>query len=147
MGDTNKKECPDCNCPTCPEQKCPDQINMDDIIKAVMPGKSPFYTYGEFHMNGQNIDSELLTDATDRWEGSYMFNLQPGPYNPGAQGIMPYSGAIKDEAMPYKLDSVADMFNLEASMDYRVDRKLVEQIRFPGTVKNGMASRGGNSTN
>ena len=143
----NKKECPDCNCPKCPDKKCPDQITMEDIIKAVMPGKSPFYTFGEFHMNGQNTDSELLTDATDRWEGSYMFNLQPGPYNPGAQGIMPYSGEIKDEVRPYKLDSVADMFNLEASMDYRVDRKLVEQIRIPGTVKNGMASRGGNSTN
>ena len=74
---SDKKECPDCNCPKCPEPKCPEQITMEDIIKAVMPGKSPFYTFGEFHMNGENVDSELLTDATDRWEGKYMFNLQP----------------------------------------------------------------------
>ena len=149
MSNSNKKDkCPDCNCPKCPEQqKCPDQITMEDIIKAVMPGKSPFYTFGEFHMNGKNVDSELLTAETDRWEGSYMFNLQPGPYNPSAQGIMPYSGAIRDEARPYKLDSISDMFNLEAAMDYRVDRKLVEQLKIPGMVRNGMSNRGGNSTN
>ena len=153
---SDNKECPDCNCPKCPEQqkcpdqKCPDQITMKDIIKAVMPGKSPFYTFGEFHMNGKNIDSELLTDATDRWEGSYMFNLQPGAYNPSAQGIMPYSGAIRDETRPYKLDTVTDMFNLEEAIDTQIDIKLVDELRIPGAsrnTRNGMASRGGNSTN
>ena len=147
MSNSKESKCPDCNCPKCPDKQCPPQITMEDIIKAVMPGKSPFYTFGEFHMNGKNVDSELLTNATDRWEGSYMFNLQPGPYNPSAQGIMPYSGAIEDEARPYKLDTVEDMFNLEAAMDYRIDRELVDQLRIPGKVKNGMASRGGNSTN
>ena len=141
MSNTNK--CPDCNCP---ELQCPQQITMKDIIKAVMPGKSPFYTFGEFHMNGKNVDSELLTDATDRWEKDFYQN-QPGAYNPSAQGIMPYSEAIRDEASPYKLDTVEDMDNLEASMDYRVDSKLVEQLRFPNLVRNGMASRGENSTN
>ena len=153
---SDNKECPDCNCPKCPEQqkcpdqKCPDQITMKDIIKAVMPGKSPFYTFGEFHMNGKNIDSELLTDATDRWEGSYMFNLQPGAYNPSAQGIMPYSGAIRDETRPYKLDTVTDMFNLEEAIDTQIDIKLVDELRIPGAsrnTRNGMASRGGNSNN
>ena len=153
MSNSNKSDtkCPDCNCPKCPEQqKCPDQITMQDIVKAVMPGKSPFYTFGEFHMNGKNIDSELLTDATDRWEGSYMFNLQPGAYNPSSQGIMPYSGAIRDEARPYKLDSVEDMFNLEEAIDTQIDIKLVDELRIPGAsrnTRNGMASRGGNSTN
>ena len=66
MSNSNNTKCPDCNCPKCPEpQKCPPQITMEDIIKAVMPGKSPFYTFGEFHMNGKNVDSELLTDATE----------------------------------------------------------------------------------
>ena len=149
MSNSKEKECPDCNCPKCPEpQKCPQQITMEDIIKAVMPGKSPFYTFGEFHMNGENVDSELLTDATDRWEGSYMFHLQPDPYNPSAQGIMPYSGEISDEYRPIKLDTAEDMFNLEEAVDYRVDREIVEQIRFPGrTRNNGMAQRGGNNVN
>lgn len=148
MSNSNK-ECPDCNCPKCPEQqKCPPQITMKDIIKAIMPGKSPFYTFGEFHMNGENVDSELLTDATDRWEGSYMFHLQPDPYNPSAQGIMPYSGKINDEYRPIKLDTVKDMFNLEEAVDYRIDRELVEQIRYPGrTRNNGMAQRGNNNSN
>jgi hypothetical protein len=39
------------------------------------------------------------------------------------------------------------MLNLEAAMDYRVDRKLVDQLRIPGRTRNGMAERGGNSTN
>jgi len=148
MTDKGKTKCPDCNCPEmkCPDQKCPDQISMEDIIKAVMPGKSPFYTFGEFHMNGQNVDSELKTDATDRWEGSYLYNSQPGPHNPSAQGIMPYSGAIRDEATPYKLDNVGDMFNLEASIDRNIDEKLVDQLKFPTKRVNGMAQRGGNST-
>jgi hypothetical protein len=145
MSNTNTK-CPDCNCPKCPEpQKCPDQITMEDIIKAVMPGKSPFYTIGEFHMNGKNVDSELSTDATDRWEGRYMFHLQPEPYNPSSQGIMPYSGEISD-ARPIKLDTVEDMFNLESSIDARIDEELVKQIRYPGrTRNNGMAQRGNNA--
>ena len=149
MSNSKEKECPDCNCPKCPEQqKCPQQITMEDIIKAIMLGKSPFYTFGEFHMNGKNVDSELLTDATDRWEGSYMFHLQPDPYNPSAQGIMPYSGEISDEYRPIKLDTVEDMFNLEEAVDYRVDREIVEQIRFPGrTRNNGMAERGNNNSN
>ena len=147
MSNSKEKECPDCNCPKCPEQqKCPQQITMEDIIKAIMPGKSPFYTFGEFHMNGENVDSELLTDATDRWEGSYMFHLQPDPYNPSAQGIMPYSGEISDEYRPIKLDTVEDMFNLEEAVDYRVDREIAEQIRYPGrTRNNGMAQRGNNA--
>ena len=136
-------KCPDCNCP-----KCPPQITMEDIIKAVMPGKSPFYTFGEFHMNGKNVDSELLTDATDRWEGSYMFHLQPEPYNPSSQGIMPYSGEISDEYRPIKLDTAEDMFNLESAVDYRIDEELVKQIRYPGrTRNNGMAQRGNNNPN
>ena len=149
MSNSKEKECPDCNCPKCPEQqKCPQQITMEDIIKAIMPGKSPFYTFGEFHMNGKNVDSELLTDATDRWEGSYMFHLQPDPYNPSAQGIMPYSGEISDEYRPIKLDTAEDMFNLEEAVDYRVDREITEQIRFPGrTRNNGMAERGNNNSN
>ena len=149
MSNSKESKCPDCNCPKCPEQqKCPPQITMEDIIKAVMPGKSPFYTFGEFHMNGKNVDSELLTSATDRWEGSYMFNLQPDPYNPSAQGIMPYSGAIKDEHRPIKLDTVEDMFNLEEAADYRIDEELVKQIRYPGrTRNNGMAQRGNNNSN
>ena len=148
MSNSNTK-CPDCNCPKCPEpQKCPPQITMEDIIKAVMPGKSPFYTFGEFHMNGKNVDSELLTDATDRWEGSYMFHLQPQPYNPSSQGIMPYSGEISDESRPIKLDTVEDMFNLESAVDRRIDEELVKQIRYPGRNRNnGMAQRGGNNMN
>ena len=148
---SNKKECPDCNCPKCPEQqkcpdqKCPEQITMEDIIKAVMPGKSPFYTFGEFHMNGENVDSELLTDATDRWEGKYMFHLQPEPYNPSAQGIMPYSGEIRDEYKPIPLNSIEDMFNLESAVDFNVDEKLLNQLRFPNLVKNGMSDRGNNN--
>ena len=142
MSNSNTK-CPDCNCP-----KCPPQITMEDIIKAVMPGKSPFYTFGEFHMNGKNVDSELLTDATDRWEGRYMFHLQPEPYNPSAQGIMPYSGEISDEYRPIKLDTAEDMFNLESAVDYRIDEELVKQIRYPGrTRNNGMAQRGNNNPN
>tara|TARA_Y100000593_G_C4241770_1_gene302522 strand:+ start:546 stop:1010 length:465 start_codon:yes stop_codon:yes gene_type:complete len=148
MSNSKEKECPDCNCPKCPEPQCPPQITMEDIIKAVMPGKSPFYTFGEFHMNGKNVDSETSIDGTDRWDGLYMFNLQPQPYNPSAQGIMPYSGEISDEYRPVKLDTVEDMFNLEEAVDYRVDRKIVEQIRYPGrTRNNGMAERGGNNVN
>ena len=149
MSNSKEKECPDCNCPKCPEQQqFPKQITMKDIIKAIMPGKSPFYTFGEFHMNGENVDSELLTDATDRWEGSYMFHLQPDPYNPSAQGIMPYSGEISDEARPIKLDTAEDMFNLESAVDRRIDEELVKQIRYPGrTRNNGMAQRGNNNLN
>ena len=37
---------------------------------------------------------------------------------------------------------------LEEAVDYRVDRKIVEQIRYPGrTRNNGMAERGGNNVN
>ena len=143
---SDNKKCPDCNCPKCPEpQKCPPQITMEDIIKAVMPGKSPFYTFGEFHMNGKNVDSELLTDATDRWEGKYMFNLQPEPYNPSAQGIMPYSGEIRDEYRPIKLDTVEDMFDLESAVDFNIDEKLLQQLKIPDSVDNGMIERGGNN--
>ena len=144
MSNSNTK-CPDCNCPKCPEQqKCPPQITMEDIIKAVMPGKSPFYTFGEFHMNGKNVDSELSTDATDRWEGRYMFHLQPQPYNPSAQGIMPYSGEISD-ARPIKLDTVEDMFNLESAVAFNVDEKVLQQLKIPDSVDNGMIERGGNN--
>ena len=122
MSNSNTKKCPDCNCP---EPKCPEQITIEDIIKAIMPGKSPFYTFGEFHMNGKNVDSELLVDGTDRWEGSYMFHLQPDPYNPSAQGIMPYSGEIRDEARPYKLDTINDMFNLKEAINYKIDEMFV----------------------
>jgi len=146
MSNSKEKECPDCNCPKCPEpQKCPPQITMEDIIKAVMPGKSPFYTFGEFHMNGKNVDSELLTDATDRWEGSYMFHLQPDPYNPSAQGIMPYSGEISDEYRPIKLDTAEDMFNLESAVAFNVDEKVLQQLKIPDSVDNGMIERGGNN--
>lgn len=139
MSNSNTK-CPDCNCP-----KCPPQITIEDIIKAVMPGKSPFYTFGEFHMNGKNIDSELLTDATDRWEGKYMFHLQPEPYNPSSQGIMPYSGEISDEYKPIKLNTVEDMFNLESAVDFNIDEKLLQQLKIPDSVDNGMIERGGNN--
>ena len=145
MSNSKDSKCPDCNCP---KLECPPQITMQDIIKAVMPGKSPFYTFGEFHMNGKNVDTELLTDGTDRWEGSYMFHLQPQPYNPSSQGIMPYSGEISDVARPIKLDTAEDMFNLESAVDRRIDEELVKQIRYPGrTRNNGMAQRGGNNVN
>ena len=145
MSNSKDSKCPDCNCP---KLECPPQITMQDIIKAVMPGKSPFYTFGEFHMNGKNVDTELSTDGTDRWEGSYMFHLQPQPYNPSSQGIMPYSGEISDVARPIKLDTAEDMFNLESAVDRRIDEELVKQIRYPGrTRNNGMAQRGGNNVN
>ena len=144
--ENSNTKCPDCNCPKCPEPKCPPQITMEDIIKAVMPGKSPFYTFGEFHMNGKNVDTDLKVSATDRWEGSYMFNLQPHPYNPSAQGIKPYTGAIRDKYMP-KLDTTEDILNAELEIDTRIDEKLIDQLRFPGKVNNAYSDRGQNSTN
>tara|TARA_B100001094_G_scaffold142948_1_gene138547 strand:+ start:8251 stop:8721 length:471 start_codon:yes stop_codon:yes gene_type:complete len=145
--ENNNTKCPDCNCPKCPEQqKCPEQITMEDIIKAVMPGKSPFYTFGEFHMNGKNVDTDLKVSGTDRWEGSYMFHLQPQPYNPSAQGIMPFTGAIRDKYMP-KLDTAGDILNAELEIDTRIDEKLIDQLRFPGKVNNAYSDRGQNSTN
>ena len=138
----NKKECPDCDCP-----KCPQQITMQDIIKAVMPGKSPFYTIGEFHMNGKNVDKDLTESATDRWEINVEDTSTIQPYNPAAQGIMPFSGAIHDEYSPYKLDSEEDMFNLESSLDYGLDKKLLDMLKYPDTVKNAYSNRGNNNSN
>lgn len=149
--DTSKK-CPDCNCPECPQPQCPQpqcpkQITMDDIIRAVMPGKSPFYTIGEFHMNGSNVDTDLTESATDRWEKEVPDTSGIQPYNPQAQGIMPFSSAIHDKYAPYKLENTEDMFNLKDAIDYRIDRKLVDQLRIPGSVKNSYSDRGQNSTN
>jgi hypothetical protein len=42
------------------------------------------------------------------------------------------------------------MFNLEEAIDTQIDIKLVDELRIPGAsrnTRNGMASRGGNSTN
>ena len=139
---SNRNECPDCNCP---QLECPKQITMSDIIKAVMPGKSPYYTIGEFKMNGENIDSELLTDATDRWEMNVPDTSTIQPHNPAAQGIMPYSDAIKDIYSPYKLDDNTDRFNMEEAIDYKIDEELVKQIRIPNSKRNRFSDRGMNN--
>ena len=146
---SDQKECPDCNCPQCPEPKCPEpkcppQITMQDIIKAVMPGKSPFYTIGEFHMNGINVDSELLKDATDRWEMNVEDPSSIQPHHPDAQGIMPYNSSIQDRYIP-KLESEEDMFNLESALDFGLDKRLLDMLKFPDTVKNAYIDRGNNS--
>jgi len=146
MSDKKENKCPDCNCPKCPETKCPPQITMGDIIKAVMPGKSPFYTYGEFHMNGKNVDKDLTESATDRWEIDKEVPSTIQPYNPAAQGIMPYSNSIRDIYMP-KLDTAGDILNAELEIDTRIDEKLIDQLRFPGKVNNAYSDRGQNSTN
>ena len=146
MSDKKENKCPDCNCPKCPETKCPPQITMQDIIKAVMPGKSPFYTFSEFHMNGKNVDQDLTISANDRWEIDKEVPSTIQPYNPAAQGIMPYSNSIQDKYTP-KLDSEEDMFNLESALDYGLDKRLLDMLKFPDTVKNAYSDRGQNSTN
>ena len=142
---SKKKECPDCNCPQCPQPKCPQQITMEDIVKAVMPGKSPFYAIGEFHMNGQNVDKDLNIVATDRWETNVSNPLKIEPHNPASQGNMPYSDAIHDKYAPYKLDSEKDMFNLEAARDYRIDKEVIKQLKYPTKNKNAFSNRGNNN--
>ena len=111
-----------------------------------MPGKSPFYTYGEFHMNGRNVDQDLTISATDRWEIDKEVPSTIQPYNPAAQGIMPYSNSIRDKYIP-KLESEEDMFNLESALDYGLDKRLLDMLKFPDTVKNAYSDRGQNSTN
>tara|TARA_B100001123_G_scaffold436163_1_gene565985 strand:+ start:1545 stop:1973 length:429 start_codon:yes stop_codon:yes gene_type:complete len=133
----DKKECPDCNCPKCPQ--CPPQITMQDIIRAIMPGRSLDLTYGEF------IPTDLMKSATDRWEEQKPDTSSIRPYNPAAQGIMPYSSAIEDQYSP-KLDSVDDMFNMEEAIDYKVDEALVRQLKIPGERINAYGNRGNNNT-
>ena len=138
----SNSKCPDCNCP---EPECPQQITMSDIIKAVMPGKSPFYTIGEFKMNGQNVDQNLTMSATDRWETNVEDTSNISPHNPAAQGIMPYSDAIRDIYSPYKLDDNDDRFNMEEAIDYKIDEELVKRIRIPNSKRNGFSDRGMNN--
>ena len=133
----DKKECPDCNCPKCPQ--CPPQITMQDIIRAIMPGRSLDLTYGEF------IPTDLMKSATDRWEEQKPDTSSIYPYNPAAQGIMPYSRAIEDQYSP-KLDSVDDMFNMEEAIDYKVDEALVSQLKIPERRINAYSDRGNNNT-
>ena len=130
----DKKECPDCNCP-----KCPPQITMQDIIRAIMPGRSLDLTYSEF------IPTDLMKSATDRWEKNVPDVTTIQPHNPVAQGIMPYSSAIEDQYSP-KLDSVDDMFNMEEAIDYKVDEALVRQLKIPGERINAYGNRGNNNT-
>ena len=58
---------------------------------------------------------------------------------------------IKDLQFPiiqqYKLENEEDMFNLELAIDYKIDEKLIDQLRFPGKVNNAYSDRGQNSTN
>ena len=129
----DKKECPDCNCP-----QCPPQITMQDIIRAIMPGRSLDLTYGEF------IPTDLMKSATDRWEKQKPDTSTIHPYNPVAQGIMPYSSAIEDQYSP-KLDSVDDMFNMEEAIDYKVDEALVRQLKIPEKRINAYSNRGNNN--
>ena len=130
----DKKECPDCNCP-----QCPPQITMQDIIRAIMPGRSLDLTYSEF------IPTDLMKSATDRWEKNVPDVTTIQPHNPVAQGIMPYSSAIEDQYSP-KLDSVDDMFNMEEAIDYKVDEALVRQLKIPGERINAYGNRGNNNT-
>ena len=143
MSNTNK--CPSCPQPVCPQPVCPPQITMKDIIKAIMPGKSPFYTIGEFQMNGQNVDQDLKMSATDRWEMNVDDTSNISPHNPAAQGIMPYSDAIRDIYSPYKLDDNVDKFNMEEAIDYKIDEELVKRIRIPNSKRNRFSDRGMNN--
>ena len=129
----DKKECPDCNCP-----QCPPQITMQDIIRAIMPGRSLDLTYSEF------IPTDLMKLATDRWEKNVPDVTTIQPHNPAAQGIMPYSSAIEDQYSP-KLDSVDDMFNMEEAIDYKVDEALVRQLKIPEKRINAYSNRGNNN--
>ena len=145
--------CPSCpTCPACPNTSCPPcppQITMNDIIKAVMPGKSPFYAIGEFKMNGenvdQNVDNDLTMSATDRWEMNVPDTSGISPHNPAAQGIMPYSDAIRDIYSPYKLDDNDDKFNMEEAIDFKIDEELVKRIRIPNSKRNRFRDRGMNN--
>ena len=134
----DKKECPDCNCPKCPQPQCPPQITMQDIIRAIMPGRSLDLTYSEF------IPTDLMKSATDRWEKNVPDVTTIQPHNPAAQGIMPYSSAIEDQYSP-KLDSVDDMFNMEEAIDYKVDEALVRQLKIPEKRINAYSNRGNNN--
>jgi len=46
-----------------------------------------------------------------------------------------------------KLESEEDMFNLESALDYGLDKRLLDMLKFPDTVKNAYSDRGQNSTN
>ncbi len=122
MNNSNIQKCPECNCP---QTQCPPQITMEDIIKATMPQKIPTDTFGEFHLNS----SDTSISATDRWLHDSKSKTQPMPYNPSAQGIMPYSNAIKDNYKPIKLDTIDDIFNLEESINDRINVMILNQIR------------------
>ena len=47
---------------------------------------------------------------------------------------MPYSDSIRDKYIP-KLESEEDMFNLESALDYGLDKRLLDMLKFPDTVK------------
>ena len=127
----NQNNCPDCNCPP--------QITMEDITKAVSLSnilKNIYNTSG---------DRDISLSETDRWEKQVSDISKIEPYNPNAQGIMPYNDSIND--MPrYKLDDPENILNLQEAIDYKIDKKLLKMLRLPGERENGYENRGNNNS-
>ena len=92
--------------------ECSNIINIDDIITDIMFGRSPYYI-----MNEYNTDKN---SETDRWNKTILDESHIQPYNPNAQGIMPYSDSIDDKYNLYNLDN-----NQNKS---EVGKKIVEKI-------------------
>ena len=131
---TTTIKCPDCNCPP--------QITMEDIIKAVLPGNYTFNTFK--NINNISGDRDITLSETDRWDEQKPDTSNVEPYNPSAQGIMPYSDSIND--MPkYNLDNSEGISNLNEAINLRIDEKLLKMLRLPEERINGYENRGNNS--
>ena len=119
---SNSNKCPDCNCPP--------QITMDDIIKAMLYDKS-----------------NLMVSATDRWEKEVHDTSGILPNNPNAQNTMPYSPLKEDIKTILDMTSGIDVLTKVEEIDYRINEKLLNQLKYPELIIKEYQNRGMNNSN